>query len=166
MPRGGRRVGAGRPRDSAEVKDLRGTRRADRERPREADPEALAALPKAPSWLSRIGKVEWKRTGEELVRLGMLRASHLPLFEARCALYAQWREANRKAKVTLVPTASGVAANPMIAVEQRYLLQLRLMDAEFKLTIASQAQSMGKAKKKASPMADILGRRQRLRLVK
>ena len=54
----------------------------------------------------------------------------------------------------------------MIAVEQRYLLQLRLLLAEFKLTVASQAQSSAKSKKKASPMADILNRRQRLRLVK
>ena len=75
------------PKVSKELKELRGTDRADGNRPPAAG-ERLTEPPQAPDSLSRGAKQEWKTLAPVLVELGTVCRGDLRAFEQLCETLA------------------------------------------------------------------------------
>ena len=55
----------------------------------------FSGLPRCPSWLDVVAKVEWKRVVSELAALQMLTKCDQTALAGYCQSYARWKEAER-----------------------------------------------------------------------
>ena len=74
----------GRKKIPTKIKELQGTIKAERTLENEMQVSLVSLVPKAPKWLSEIGKSEWNKVCFELFNKKMLHQIDLRLLEAYC----------------------------------------------------------------------------------
>ena len=148
-------VGGRKPKPAA-LRLVEGNRE-HREIPETVD--AKIVRPRAPSWMDKIAKQEWKRIVEVLAGYGLLTDLDVKLLEAYCVCYGKWREAEEQASVTLVRMNDGktIAANPFIKIAHAYLKEMRAIAVEFGMSPSSRNRvGTGAKTEDADPMEALL----------
>ena len=74
----------GRKKKPTKLKKMQGTTRKCRLIENEMEVDLVSKIPKAPSWLSKIGKEEWNKVTTQLYNLEMLHIVDLRLIESYC----------------------------------------------------------------------------------
>mgnify|MGYP003147973314 CR=1 FL=1 len=74
----------GRKKKPTKLKEMQGTTRKCRLIENEMQVELVSEIPKAPVWLSKIGKEEWNKVTNQLYNLEMLHEVDLKLIESYC----------------------------------------------------------------------------------
>ena len=74
----------GRKKIPTKLKKMQGTSVPSRLIENEMQVDIISKIPKAPSWLSEIGKQEWDKVTNQLFNLEMLHSVDLKLIEAYC----------------------------------------------------------------------------------
>ncbi len=106
---------------------------------REPQPSLPASLPAPPKHFSRDARREWARTGGMLLRSRVLTEIDLPALAAYATVYGRWVQAERHIArtgimVRPVPGSESLVQNPMLAVANRCLEQMKYFLGEFGLT--------------------------------
>ena len=120
------------------VLQLRGTHRRDRHGDPSAEAEfpPLTELPKAPGFLDRVGKYEWKRVGAELIEKQLLTETDLAAFTLYCvsvSRVAACEKAIREHGLTMFGP-QGMKARPEVAIGRQAGIEARKFAQEFGLT--------------------------------
>ena len=74
----------GRKKKPTKLKEMQGTTRKCRLIENEMEVDLVSKIPKAPTWLSEIGKEEWNKVTTQLYNLEMLHIVDLRLIESYC----------------------------------------------------------------------------------
>jgi len=115
--------------------------------------------PRAPTWLDKLAKKEWRRITDALGKVGLVTEIDLGMLEAYCSSYSKWRQAAEKATITLVGMNGGktVAPNPYINIELKYLREMRAVATEFGMSPSSRVRvGTGAKTEDADPMEALL----------
>lgn len=113
-------------------------------------PEFRRIPPKAPTWLSREAKAEWKRVVPGLSRLDLLKEEDRAALAVYCETWARFvdatRDVHRNGFVVTNRTirkdgteSEWTAKNPAVTVAETAAAQLRGMAQEFGLTPSAEA---------------------------
>lgn len=109
----------GPPKTPTAIKDVRGTRRADRE-PRN-EPKPPAGAPECPRYLGPVARAAWKHWQPILSEMGVLTVADRSILELTCQAYAQYRQGSKiietDGPVVTFETekGKGVRANPAVS---------------------------------------------------
>src|SRR5262245_33575233 len=106
------------------------------------EPRPPVEMSEAPEHLTDVAKVEWKRMGERLLRLGLLTVIDGAAFSAYCTIYARWVEAEQALKKTgsVVRSPNGYPIlSPYYTIANQSLQQMRAYMTEFGMTPSSRS---------------------------
>lgn len=125
------------------------------------DNGALPRPPKAPAGLDDDARKEFNKAAKELVELGWLRESDLPMLELYAVAMGQVRKlqpiANKEPAV--IPTGTGsVKTNPTHTMLNRYMTTAKNIAAELGLTPAGRARKGIKQAATGGKAGDYLSR--------
>lgn len=124
---------------SRDRKLAEGTFRADRDPGQTLRVAPLKKCPAAPSWLSDIGKKEWRRMAKDLMGANGLGAIDLKSLEGYCASYARAVAAElalEKAKTLVQDGKEGLKPRPEIATARNAWAEMRLFASKLGATPA------------------------------
>lgn len=120
-----------------------------------------ANLPTPPPHLTDAAKAEWKRKGNELLKLGLITAIDTSAFAVYCQAYARWAEAEEKLKQAsaIIPTPSGfLQQSPYLAIANKAQEQMMKALIEFGMTPSSRTRvSAAPTAADADPLAEFIG---------
>lgn len=138
MPRGGARLGAGRPRKPGNEKKLTGTKgKGGRE------PQYAVGAPAVPSLIKDdpIALGEWRRKAALLTEQRVLTVADGTVLARYCLLYARLQRVRDEIALPtfrfVVFGPAGEKANPLITIETQTVRELRMIETELGLTPAS-----------------------------
>jgi len=154
---------AGRKNKPNELKKLEGNP-GHRAIPEGVEPQAEPNCPPAPSWLSRVAKLEWNRVAPELHRLGLLKGLDLQPLAIYCQSYADMRKAqeelNKHGLTTVHVNKAGeenLVVRPEHYVVQACVKQIKAFCTEFGMTPSSRARLMLPSEKTADdPLENLI----------
>jgi P27 family predicted phage terminase small subunit len=111
--------------------------------PDEPQPAVTVRL-RAPSWLDKEAKKEWRRLAPLLERLGVLTETDTGALTAYCEAWATWKGATQKIRefglVIKHPTAGKLpVVSPYVKIADNALTQMRGLLVEFGMTPSSRA---------------------------
>jgi P27 family predicted phage terminase small subunit len=105
------------------------------------EPRPSVAIPDPPQEITRngIAKRCWKRTAEQLYRLGVLTEIDGAALAGYCMSYARWQSAERELRLhgLTIEGIGGRKKNPAFAVATESLAQCRQFMVEFGMTPSS-----------------------------
>ena len=142
----GNNKGQGRKPKPTYLKLLEGE--VNKHRINQDEPKPHPVAPKAPKWLSREARTEWRRLAPELEALGILTGLDMAMFAAYCAAFGKlvWAEkmikAGRKRNedaggmITKTPTGAFQTV-PYVWIYNKSLEQIRSFGSEFGLSPSS-----------------------------
>lgn len=104
-----------------------------------ADPVALDASTKPPSWLSKHAKAEWRRVAPVLIDRRILTDTDLTSLEHYCTAAGQVREMQKviARDGSVIVTERGPRAHPAVRIQADAMTRARLLAAELGLTPVS-----------------------------
>lgn len=107
----------------------------------QTDCNAVDTVPRAPAWLSKDAKAEWKRVIPILIERRILTDADLASFENYCAAIGQVREMQRLIKRTgpVVENDRGPRAHPAVKIQSDAMTRARLLASELGLTPVSRS---------------------------
>ena len=139
---------SGRKPKLQKAKDLAGTYRPDREKPRTNEVKlGLPLLTRetyCPVHIQGEARKAWGRVSRLLAEMEVLTRAALPALEVYCILYARWKEAEAQiAKDGLTIDGGGSTGripipSPYVRISDDCMRQMRMWLGELKLTPASQ----------------------------
>jgi P27 family predicted phage terminase small subunit len=94
-------------------------------------------VPKAPAWLSKDGKAEWRRAAGILVERDVLTEGDLPTLESYCAATGTVRDAQRQINRDGLMVAG--KRHPLFGVQNAAMTTQRLCASELGLTPVSRS---------------------------
>ncbi len=105
---------------------------------------AVTPSPRAPSWLDREAKKEWRRLAPVLGNLGVLTETDADALAAYCVSWATWKSATQKIRefgmVIKHPTAGKLpVVSPYVKIANHAQTQMRGLLLEFGMTPSSRA---------------------------
>jgi len=107
-------------------------------RPLPECPQPKIAHLKAPVWMSKEAKKEWKRIIKELYANNLFTKMDKAALEGYCVCYARWKEAEKKVDVPIFKTEKGyIGMHPLVSIALKYSAQMRAYLAEFGMTPSS-----------------------------
>jgi P27 family predicted phage terminase small subunit len=126
----------GRKKIPTEIKQLRGTDRADRRAPNQMKPEPYVSIPLPPDHLGEIGKQEWTIIVSNYVQLGMLSGLDSGMISAYCSQIELYIESMAEVKKTgkLVMARNVSAPNPLLKIANDALDRALKLAVELGLT--------------------------------
>jgi P27 family predicted phage terminase small subunit len=135
----------GRKKIPTEIKELRGTARADRKTPAQMKPDPFQNIPMPPEHLGEIAQAEWINIVSNYAKLNMLSSLDASMIASYCTLIEQYIEANTelKAQSKIVQvfnadgSVKGTTANPLIKIANEALDRALKIAVELGLTPAS-----------------------------
>ena len=95
------------------------------------------AVPRAPAWLARDAKAEWKRVAPILTERRTLTEADLGCLEAYCAAIGLMRAAQRQ--IDAEGLTMGSRKHPAVAIQSDAMTQARQLAAELGLTPVSRS---------------------------
>ena len=112
------------------------------------EPQPYPKAPKAPTWLSREAKAEWKRVAPQMEAIGILTEIDMAMFASYCSAYGKlvWaekmikkaRKGNEAAGGLIVKTPTGaLQTSPYVWIYNKALEQIRSFGSEFGLSPSS-----------------------------
>jgi P27 family predicted phage terminase small subunit len=107
-----------------------------------AGPKFARALPACPEHLSTEAKAEWRRVSRELFDAGLLVRVDRAALAAYCQTWSRWVKAEKalaKGKLTFTTSIGYEGPNPMIAIANKAMAQMRAFMTEFGMTPSSRA---------------------------
>lgn len=129
----------------------------------EPKPDTLQKLPRAPKELSDVGKKEWKRTGKELQKLGLLTQIDLSAFHVYCETYSIWIDAihNIHKLGMLIKAPSGYPmVTPYMSIANKASEKMAKFLTEFGMTPSSRSRiNVPKPEKESDPLKEYLNRK-------
>ena len=137
----------GRKKTPTKIKEMQGTTRKCRLIENEMEVDLVSELPKAPSWLSKIGKEEWNKVTNQLYNLEMLYSVDLSLVCAYCnemSLYLECEMKLRKEnRIDEFQSSEGTVlrrqASPLVKMKNDALNNSLKLAAQFGLTPVARA---------------------------
>jgi P27 family predicted phage terminase small subunit len=112
----------------------------------ESEPQPEGGLPTCPAELNDAARLEWRRVGRELERLGLVSRLDRAALAAYCEAWAQWLEAIAAVQKTgaVVKAPSGYPIlNPHLAVANQAYARMKAMLVEFGMTPSSRTRLVG-----------------------
>lgn len=105
------------------------------------DRTAVADVPKAPAWLSKDAKAEWRRIMPSLIDRRILTDADMGSVENYCVAIGQVREMQRTIAQEghVVITERGPRAHPAVKIQSDAMTRARLLAAELGLTPVSRS---------------------------
>ena len=140
-------MGKGRKKTPTKIKEMQGNTRKCRLIENEMEVDLVSELPKAPSWLSKIGKEEWNKVTNQLYNLEMLHEVDLRLVEAyanEISLYLECEMKLRKEnRIDEFQSSEGTVlrrqASPLVKMKNDALNNSLKLAAQFGLTPVARA---------------------------
>ena len=137
----------GRKKIPSKIKQMQGTEKNCRVIENEMQVDLVSHIPKAPDWLSEIGKEEWKKVTNQLYNLEMLYSVDLKLIEAYCneiSLYIECEMKLRKEnRIDEFKNSQGdllrSQASPLIKMKNDALANSLKLASQFGLTPVERA---------------------------
>jgi len=127
---------------------------------REPEPACAPKCPEPPPHVTEHGADEWRRTGPELHRLGLLSVLDMSAFEAYCIAYGRWRKAEEElvdAELVVPGSTENRVANPLLKIATRAARDLIRFGSEFGLTPSARARvAAGRVFPEDSKFGDLL----------
>lgn len=154
---------AGRKPTPTKLRMLRGNPGRRPLNEREPKPRA-DRMPPCPKHLDRIARSEWRRTGRELRKLGLLTVVDRAAFAAYCQSYSTWIQAQEAIAKhgMLVKAPSGYPmVSPYVSIANQALKQMRAFLAEFGMTPSARSRVQVADPEEPDPFAEYLSRRGR-----
>ncbi len=146
----------GRPPKSTALKKLQGTFRDDRAVTNEMMPELITHVPSAPTYFSKIAKLEWVSVCEQLIEMESLHRVDLALLSAYCVEMASYLEAikaiKKEGSVITLPGKAGEykMQNPWVGVKNSALKNAQTLANQFGFTPAARSKISISPKEKES----------------
>ena len=108
-----------------------------------SEPHPAVRLPPAPSWLTPEAKAEWKRTGEKLLRVGVMTETDTTALLLYCETWARWKDAQDQL-VKFGPIVQQgknkyLAQSPYLQIANKAAEQLTKLLVEFGMTPSSRS---------------------------
>lgn len=116
-----------------------------------------SAIPKMPSHLDTIARKEWRRIGEELLKLGLVTKIDMAALAAYCCFYSEWVQCEKKLKdigfeQRVITTANGyLQQNAWVSLRNNALSQMKSYLVEFGMTPSS------RSRVDVTPQQDLFG---------
>ena len=137
----------GRKKKPTKLKEMQGTTRKCRLIENEMEVDLVSKIPKAPSWLSKIGKEEWNKVTNQLYNLEMLHEVDLKLIESYCneiSLYIECEmELRKNGRVDNFTNTNGdllrSQSKPLVKMKNDALNNSLKLAAQFGLTPVARA---------------------------
>lgn len=113
--------------------------------------------PRAPSWLSKDAKKEWRRLAPILGAIGVLTTTDTDALAGYCEAWATWKDATAKMRefglVLKHPTAGKPPfVSPYVKIQHNAMTQMRGLLVEFGMTPSSRARIHVAPQEQASPL--------------
>ncbi|WP_020187101.1 phage terminase small subunit P27 family [Methylopila sp. 73B] len=121
------------------------------------DAAAVADVPRAPTWLTKDAKAEWRRIMPLLVERRILTDADMGSVENYCLAIGQVRIAQRTidADGLTTTTATGLRAHPAVKIQSDAMTRARLLAAELGLTPVSRSRPSIREDQTAADDADL-----------
>jgi len=110
---------------------------------------SLAAVPRAPAWLSRFAKAEWRRVVPDLVERRLITAADLGTVENFCAAQARVRE------IELEMRKGGKVDPVLVRAADRAMQTARQIAGELGLTPVSRSRAVIRSAEAESDADDL-----------
>ena len=123
------------------------------------EPKPQLELPPAPEHLSEGAKQEWERTGQQLLKLGLLTSIDKSAFAAYCVVWDRWVEAEQALKKTGPVVKSGNGSpmlSPFYTVANQSLAQMRQYMIEFGMTPSARSRISVGSNEQSDSLEDYL----------
>jgi len=107
---------------------------------REAEPPPK--LPRAPTYLSKAAKAEWRRMGGRLLEVGLMTALDETALAAYCQAFSNWVDANKEIQeqgATVWTAQGGLARSPWVSIAAEAWKEMTRMLGEFGMTPSSRS---------------------------
>jgi P27 family predicted phage terminase small subunit len=119
---------------------------------------AVTPSPRAPSWMDKEAKKEWRRLAPVLGSLGVLTETDTDALTAYCEAWATWKGATQKIRefglVIKHPTAGKLpVVSPYVKIAHNAMTQMRALLVEFGMTPSSRSRIHVAPKEQADPLA-------------
>lgn len=131
----GKRGPAPKPTALRLIEGNRGHQKINKEQPR-----PRPVTPPCPSWLSSLGKREWRRVVPELESMGLLTIVDMAALAGYCESYAVWKGARRQLKTEawVYPNLQGtLCRHPLVGIADKALANMLRFASEFGFTPAA-----------------------------
>jgi P27 family predicted phage terminase small subunit len=124
---------------------------------------AVTPSPRAPSWMAKEAKKEWRRLAPVLGALGVLTETDADALAAYCEAWATWKDATQKIRefglVIKHPTAGKLpVVSPYVKIAHNAMTQMRALLVEFGMTPSSRARIHVAKPAQANPLDRFLTR--------
>lgn len=120
------------------VKNIRGTYRADRAAPNEVKPKS--EIPSCPRWLDKNARKEWRRITKELKALGVISKLDVAALAGYCEAFAEMQlmtELIEKNGRTFITDKGYVGQRPEVSIKNKAADRMRAFLKEFGLSPSS-----------------------------
>ena len=117
----------------------------------EPNPDRPARMPFAPSYLTEVGKKEWRRMGKKLFKAGLLTEIDLTAFAAYCQHYENWVDATGQVRKhgMLIKAQSGFPMlSPYYTIQSKESAAMLKCLTEFGMSPSSRSRVEVKPKEK------------------
>jgi len=125
----------------------------------EPKPRQKTGLPRAPSFLDKTAKKEWRRMVKELHPIGLLTNIDLTAFAAYCTTYSIWMDAVLQVQKhgPLIKAQSGFPMqSPYLQIQNKAQGEMRKWLVEFGMSPSSRSRVVATPEKKSDPVEDWL----------
>ena len=130
----------------------------------EPEPEVPAKVPRAPAFLGKEGKAEWRKLVPELMELGLYTSIDRPALTAYCEAWDTWRQAEdhkRKHGVTTTTPNGYEVQSAYVGIANKAMAHVRAFLAEFGMSPSSRSRVGVKPKSKDDTEEFLFGKRRR-----
>jgi len=107
------------------------------------EPRPAVRLPPAPSWLTTEAKAEWKRTGEKLLRVGVMTETDTTALLVYCETWARWKDAQDQlfkfGPIVKQGKNGYLAQSPYLQIANKAMEQMLKLLVEFGMTPSSRS---------------------------
>ncbi len=124
----------------------------------EREPQPGVRLPAPPRHLSAEAKREWKRTGRELLALGLMTEIDKAALAIYCQAWGRWVEAETALRTygIMVRSPGGIPMqSPYLAVANKAMEQMRSLLAEFGLSPSSRTRLHVEPARELDPLEEL-----------
>lgn len=132
-------------------------------------PDSTPKPPKAPRYLCKVGKKEWRRISKELHKMGLLTNIDLVSLGAYCSCFARWLDAMEQISKhgVLIKAQSGFPMqSPYLQISNKAMIEMRKWLVEFGMTPSSRSRVTVEKKQEIDPMEEFLNSGGKLKAVK
>ena len=111
------------------------------------EPMPAAIMPPCPGHLDDVARLEWRRTGRKLLKLGVLTEIDRSALAAYCVAWSRWVEAEAQLARTgtvIKAKTGGFMQSPYLPIANKAMEQMMRLLTEFGMTPSSRSRVEGR----------------------